>query len=169
MIIIVIGPSGSGKTTVGKALAASLGWSFLDGDDFHPEENLRRMAAGIALDDDDRAPWLAAMAAAVRDAAAQGVPAVLACSALKRAYRTALADGPETAAQVRFVYLRASPTLLAERLSRRQGHFFKAALLGSQLRDLEEPHETEAAPTAVIDAALPPEAQVKEIRARFTL
>ena len=164
MIVIVMGASGAGKTTVGTALARALGWPFHDADDFHPPDNVARMQAGLALDDDDRRPWLEALASLVRGRAAGGTSAVLACSALRRDYRAVLVPSAFPDA-VRFVFLQASAELLAERLARRQGHFFPPALLASQLAALEAPDGgAEAAPVLVVDAADPVEALVREIR-----
>jgi gluconokinase len=169
MVIVVMGPSGAGKTTVGRALAAALGWPFHDGDDFHPPENVARMQAGLPLRDADRAPWLAALAALVAAAVARDASAVVACSALRQAYRRTLAGGvpePRRLALVRFVYLEASPALLADRLARRPGHFFDPVLLPSQLAALEAPTAgDEPAPAVTVDAAAPPAELVGTIRA----
>ena len=166
MIVIVMGASGAGKTTVGSALARTLDWPFHDADDFHPPENVARMRAGIALDDDDRRPWLESLASLVRGRAAGGTSAVLACSALRRDYRAVLVPSAFPDA-VRFVFLRATAELLAERLTRRAGHFFPPALLATQLAALEEPAAdapAEAAPVVTVDAARPVAALVDEIR-----
>jgi len=119
MIVIVIGVTGSGKTTIGSLLAEQLGWYFADADDFHPPQNVEKIRHGIALDDDDRAPWLHRLREAIKDWIVQGNSVVLACSALKRSYRRELAVGPE----VRFVYLKGSAGQVAERLRMRHGHF----------------------------------------------
>jgi len=163
MIVIVIGPSGAGKTTVGSALARSLGWSFYEGDDFHPPENVRRMKAGVPLGDAERAPWLAALADLVSRLAQEGLSAVVTCSALKRAYRAALVGGEESAAAARFVFLDAPPEVLAERLAKRRGHFFPQWLLPSQLADVEPPHEDEPAPVTSVDSSQPPDEIVRRI------
>ena len=163
MVIVLTGPSGSGKSTVGRRLADALGWPLHDGDDYHPPENVARMRAGVPLTDADRAPWLAALAALIAGAAAADRSLVLACSALKRAYRAALVPAGDEG-EVRFVYLRASPALLAERLAARRGHFFDPRLLDSQLAALEEPRVDEAAPVLVVDASADPDALVAEIR-----
>ena len=163
MVIVLTGPSGSGKSTVGRRLADALGWPLHDGDDYHPPENVARMRAGVPLTDADRAPWLAALAALIAGAAAADRSLVLACSALKRAYRAALVPAGDEG-EVRFVYLRASPALLAERLAARRGHFFDPRLLDSQLAALEEPRGDEAAPVLVVDASADPDALVAEIR-----
>lgn len=166
MIVIVMGASGAGKTTVGSAFARAVGWPFFDADDFHPPDNVARMRAGVALDDDDRRPWLESLASLVRGHASAGTHAVLACSALRRDYRAVLVPSAHPDA-VRFVFLRASAALLAERLAKRQGHFFPPALLASQLKALEAPAVDapgEAAPVIAVNAAEPVEALVAEIR-----
>jgi gluconokinase len=136
MFVIVMGVSGSGKTTVGELLAERMGWPFYDGDNFHPAENVAKMAAGTPLDDADRAVWLAVLAALIGDGLARGESGVLACSALKDAYRDRLRVDPE---QVHFVYLKGSFELIWERMQRRQNHYMKAAMLQSQFAVLEEP------------------------------
>lgn len=131
-----MGVSGVGKTTVGRALAERLGWSFVDADDVHPAANVAKMAAGQPLDERDRAPWLAALHRIVVDHRRRREPLVLACSALKSAHRAVLAgDEPGVCT----VHLTGSPALVAERLAHRQGHYMPAALLPSQLRELEPP------------------------------
>lgn len=141
MITIVMGVSGSGKSTIGADLAARLGQPFVDGDHLHPQANRDKMAQGIPLDDTDRQPWLAAIVAEMDRHRRDGGSLVLACSALKRRYRDFLRDGHD---DVKFVYLRGSREVLAERLGHRAGHFFDPALLDSQLATLEEPNEAEA-------------------------
>jgi gluconokinase len=169
MIIVVIGVSGSGKTTVAKKLAAALGWQFCEGDEFHPPENRKRMAAGIPLGDADRAPWLAAIAAAIAKLVRDGTSAVFTCSALKRSYRRALIS-PETPADaVRFVFLDPPCAALSDRLAKRRGHFFPPALLDSQLADLERPGANEPAPILTIDASLSPNEIVERILREFNL
>ncbi|MCX7892988.1 MAG: gluconokinase [Burkholderiales bacterium] len=149
MIVVVMGVAGAGKTTVGRLLARHLAARFADADDFHPPENVAKMRAGVALDDADRAPWLARLNALVAASAAAGEPLVLACSALKRAYRERLADGVPG---VRFVFLDGPRELLARRLAGRTGHYMNPDLLDSQLATLERP---EGAIVLAIDA--PPE------------
>jgi len=141
MIIVVLGVMGAGKTTVGTALAARLGWRFFDADDFHNPENWAKLSRGEALDDADRAPWLARLRDEIASLLARGESAVLACSALKQAYRDALVPANAQADAVRFVYLHADPQLTAKRLDERTGHRADAALLKSQFAALEEPRD----------------------------
>jgi len=156
-LYVVMGITGSGKSTVGAALARTLGVDFVEGDDYHPLENRRRMASGIPLTDDDRAGWLQAVATRIREAKDAGTGLVLTCSALKRSYRDVLrAAAPE----LRFVFLKGSRGLIAERLAGRRGHFMPASLLDSQLATLEEPSFDEHAwscdisesPQKIVDA-----------------
>jgi gluconokinase len=143
MVVILMGVSGAGKTAVGERLAQRLGWPFHDGDDLHPPANRRKMAAGQPLDDDDRRPWLLAIRELIGEHEASGRSAVVACSALKEAYRRLLlADTQAT----RIVYLRGTPELIAERLRGRRGHFFSSTLLPTQFAALEEPGDA-----AVVD------------------
>jgi len=142
MIVIVAGVSGSGKTTVGSLLAARMGWPFADGDTFHPAANVAKMVAGVALTDDDRWPWLAAIGTWMDERAAAGESGVVACSALKRAYRDVLLAGRPAA---RMVFLDVSHDVGLLRLQARHGHFFPAGLLDSQFDDLELPRAGEAA------------------------
>ena len=135
MILVLMGVCGCGKTTVGRALADALGWPFHDADDFHPPANVAKMAAGTPLDDDDRWPWLDRMATAMREVNDRGGHAVLACSALKQAYRDRLAR----AGDVRFVFLRGDRATIAARLAARRHEFMPASLLESQFAALEEP------------------------------
>jgi len=152
-----MGVSGSGKTTVGRALAARLGLPFTDGDDLHPRANVEKMAAGIPLTDEDRAPWLDA----VGDVLAAG-DAVVACSALRRTYR----DRLRTAApDLALVFLHGDPELLVSRLRGRAGHFMPASLLDSQLATLEPPSADEHAVAA--DAALPVAELVEQVARRL--
>jgi gluconokinase len=134
VIILLMGVQGSGKTTVGQALAERLGWRFADADSFHPPENIAKMAAGVPLDDADRAPWLAALRTEIDRTLRSHTNLVLTCSALKDRYRRVLlTDG------VALVYLRGTQALIASRLASRAGHFAKLDLLKSQFVDLEEP------------------------------
>lgn len=159
MVVLVMGVAGSGKTTVGSLLASRLGWDFRDADEFHPPANVAKMSAGLALDDADRAPWLAAIRAHVERCLAGGADAVVTCSALKERYRAAVAPAHPA---VRWVYLRADPALIARRLEARQGHFMKAGMLPSQFAALEEP-----AGALALDAAAPPEELVARVRAEL--
>lgn len=149
LAIIVMGVSGAGKSTVAAALAAHLGFSVEDADVYHPPSNIAKMHAGIPLTDDDRWPWLHAIADAIDRKAAAGTPVVIACSALKRAYRDVLVHGRD---DVRFVYLKGSRDLIAARLVRRSDHFMPTSLLDSQFATLEEPTPDEHAIVADIDA-----------------
>lgn len=153
--IVVMGVSGAGKSTTGEALARRLGWPFAEGDAFHPRANVEKMHAGIALTDADREPWLRALAAELGRFQALGQSSVMGCSSLKRAYRDILRSG---APRVRFVHVHGTRALLADRLGHREGHFFPARLLDSQLAALEELAPDEDG--AVVDMALPVEAQV---------
>jgi len=135
MIVVLMGVSGSGKSTVGEALAARLGWRWIDADDLHPPQNVAKMAAGIPLTDDDRGPWLDRIVDALRRATAEGDDVVLACSALKQRYRDRLAQ----AGDVRFVHLRGDPQTIAGRLAARRHRYMPATLLESQYAALEAP------------------------------
>ncbi|WP_110888121.1 gluconokinase [Deinococcus yavapaiensis] len=139
MIVVVMGVSGSGKTTVGRAVARRLNVTFLDADEFHSPRNVERMRRGEALTDEDRAPWLHALRARLDEADRMGESVVLACSALKHAYREQL-----HAPSVRFAFLRVPEALLRERLASRRGHFAGPSFLAGQLATLEEPSEQEA-------------------------
>jgi len=138
MIVVVAGVAGSGKTTVGQLLAAQLGWTFTDGDAFHPAANVAKMRAGLPLTDADREPWLAAIGAWMDDIADSGQSAVLACSALKRRYRDELLYGRDHA---EMVFLLISEEEDHQRLAMRAGHFFHEPLLASQFADLELPQD----------------------------
>jgi len=137
MIVIVMGVSGSGKSTVGAALAGALGWPMLDADDLHPPQNVAKMAAGVALTDDDRWPWLDRIVVESRRLAASAGNVVLACSALKQAYRDRLAQ----AGDVRFVHLRGTRATIAARLAARRHRYMPATLLASQFATLEPPRD----------------------------
>lgn len=151
--VVVMGVSGCGKSTVGRQLAAGLGVEYVEGDALHPPENVARMAAGLPLTDDDRQGWLSALAERLAAARAQGRGLVVACSALKRAYRDQLrAAAPDT----RFVYLHGERALLARRMAAREDHYMPPSLLDSQLATLEPPDADERALS--FDIAQPPEA-----------
>lgn len=150
-----MGVSGCGKSTLGARLASILSWVFQEGDSLHPPANVAKMAAGQPLDDADRGPWLAAVAAWIDDRRAAGEAGVVTCSALKRAYRERLSRGRP---QMRTIFLSGSPDLIAGRLAGRSDHFMPASLLASQFAALEPPGPKEGAIT--IDAALAVEDQV---------
>jgi gluconokinase len=152
-----MGVVGAGKTTVGQLLAQELGWHFADGDDFHPAANVEKIRKGVSLTDADRAPWLAALREAIIQWDAQNENVVLACSALKRAYRDQLRAGT-----VKFVYLKGGRELVLARLRARHGHFANESILNTQLEDLEEPEHAIRVP---IDQA--PEQIVAEIIAQL--
>ena len=157
-IIVLMGVSGCGKTTTGKRLAMALGWPFRDADSFHPQANIAKMASGRALDDDDRAPWLAAIAAWIDTQRASNESGIVSCSALKRRYRDVLIGGRT---DVRLVYLMGSLALIGDRLSRRKGHFMPPALLRSQFQALEAPTADELA--LAVSIRWPPKRIVAEI------
>lgn len=152
-----MGAAGAGKSTVGAALAASLGWRFIDADDFHPAANIERMRRGVGLTDEERLPWLARVRHAILEKCADGEAAVVACSALKHRYRQILTAGVD---QARFVHLQADADLLTERLMTRHGHFAGPALAATQLHDLETPQDE----ALIVDASRPPHVLVSEIR-----
>jgi gluconokinase len=159
MIVVLMGVSGSGKTTVGRILAHELAWPFYDADDFHPPANVEKMHHGVALTDADRVPWLDTLHALLEQLTRDGHSAILACSALKQAYRDRLSAG---IAGVRFVYLRGDASLIRLRLARRSGHFMPLDLLQSQVDTLEAPADAIAVD---IDAA--PEQIAARIKAQL--
>jgi len=161
MVVIVMGVTGAGKTTVGRALARALGWEFHDGDELHSEASKRKMHLGIALDDADRAPWLAALRKLIRGMVLEGRNGVVACSALKQSYRDEIVVDQNS---VKVVYLKGSKKLIAERLRARSGHFMNPDLLQSQIDTLEEPRDA-----IVVEISGAPEAIVSEIRTRLGL
>ena len=154
MTVLLMGVSGSGKSTVGPALAAELNWPFLDADTLHPQANVAKMASGIPLTDADRWPWFDRIVAEMRRYAAAGKNVVIACSALKQAYRDRLAGG----GSVRVVYLKGDAETIAPRLAGRKGHFMPTSLLASQFATLEEPDDA-----IVVDITQPIAAQVAAI------
>lgn len=155
-VVVLMGVAGSGKTTVGMKLAAALGWSFRDADDFHPPANVEKMSRGTPLTDRDRAPWLAAIREHIVATLARGESAVVTCSALKKAYRDALLP-PDS--HVKLVHLTGDYQVIHDRLADRQGHFMKPEMLRSQFETLETPQEALS-----IDIQQTPEAIVAEIR-----
>lgn len=157
---IVMGVSGCGKTSVGKALAESLGWDFYDADDFHPPENIAKMAGGIPLSDKDRAPWLESLRALISSCLLTDKPGVLACSALKERYRQTLLDGNPGA---QLVYLKGSYDLIWSRMTQRPGHYMKPEMLKSQFDALEEPKNA-----LVVDISLSVEQLVAQILSNLT-
>ena len=142
-LYVMMGVCGSGKSLIGSTLARELGVEFVEGDDLHPPENVKRMAAGIPLTDDDRRGWLLAIAARLREARRAGIGLVVSCSALKRSYRDLLRSVGDPA--VRFVYLAGNRALIEERMAARRGHFMPPSLLESQFSTLEEPSSDERA------------------------
>ena len=147
--LIVMGVSGAGKSTVGEALAAKLGWRYEDGDAFHPASNVAKMHAGHPLTDEDRWPWLRAIADEIDRVCEAGGHVIIACSALRRAYRDVLLHSRK---DVRLVYLDGTEPLIGDRLSHRKGHFMPPGLLASQFATLEPPAADEHAVRVSIDA-----------------
>ena len=163
MIVIVFGVSGAGKTTVGKLLTRELGWHFLEADDFHPAANIEKMRSGRRLTEEDRWPWLERLGEEITRLVAAGKNAVVACSALKGAYRDRLrvSDG------VKFVFLRGDYSLIENQLRSRHGRFMNPELLQSQFDDLDEPQLDENALT--IELGRTPEEIVEEIKVKLHL
>ena len=149
--LIVMGVSGSGKSTIGERLARRIGWRFEDGDKFHPASNVAKMSAGQPLTDDDRWPWLKAIADEIDRVCGASEHVVIACSALKRAYRDVLVHGRD---DVRIVFLEGTQPLIANRLAERKGHFMPPGLLASQFKTLEPPDSSENPVTVSIDASV---------------
>jgi gluconokinase len=161
VILILMGVTGCGKTTVGALLASELGWKFHDADDFHPAANVAKMKSGAPLDDSDRWPWLERLNALLLEAERQGESLVLACSALKQAYRDRLARG---CAAARFVFLDDEEALIRARLAARKGHYMNPKLLASQFATLERPQDA-----LRIEVAGSPAALVTRIRAALAI
>ena len=161
-VLVLMGVSGCGKSTTGAVLSERLGWTFRDADSFHPASNVAKMSSGQPLTDEDRGPWLAAIAAWIDERCAAGEAAIVSCSALKRRYRDIIV-GPRTGVQL--VHLAGTREVIGARLSARQGHFMPASLLTSQFEALEPPGAEERA--IVVDVAQPPEAVVAEIVMRL--
>jgi gluconokinase len=151
-VIVVMGVSGSGKTTVARGIATAMGWDFAEGDEFHSEANVAKMASGQPLTDEDRWPWLRSIGAWMDGHIRASTGAVITCSALRRVYRDLLREGRP---QVRFCHVSADPALIGDRLSHRQGHYMPASLLPSQLATLEPLQPDE--PGVVVPAVGSPE------------
>jgi gluconokinase len=149
--LIVMGVAGSGKSTIAEKLAERMGWRYEDGDKFHPASNVAKMSAGHPLTDEDRWPWLKAIADEIDRACKAGEDVVIACSALKHSYRDILVHGRD---DVRIVYLRGTQELIADRLAQRKGHFMPPELLASQFKTLEPPDPDENPLTVSIDASV---------------
>ena len=156
MFVIIMGVAGSGKTTIATLLSEALGWPMYDADDFHSPENIRKMASGVALTDADRAPWLEKLRQLIAEHNERGENGVLACSALKEAYRQTLRSTDD---EVALVYLKAQPDLVRSRLDNRKGHYMPKGLIESQFIALEEPQNS-----VVVDAAWPATQSVAAIR-----
>ena len=156
---LIMGVSGSGKTTIGQALAARLGWDFVDADDFHPAENITKMRNGIPLTDEDRAPWLDALHRLLASTLASGRHPILACSALKEKYRVQLLHGLDG---IEAIYLKGTYDLIWSRMSVRQGHYMRPEMLRSQFAALEEPQDV-----FVLDISMTVEDMVDKIIARY--
>lgn len=151
-----MGVAGAGKTTVGRRLADALGFQFVDADEFHPPANIEKMSHGVELQEEDRAPWLEALAAAVDKWLRDGDDVVLACSALKESHRAKLLRDPS---RMRLVYLKVPPVVARDRVAQREGHFLRDDLVESQFDALEEPSAA-----IRIDASRSPEAIVRDTR-----
>ncbi len=162
-IALVMGVSGCGKTTIARGLADRMGWQFQEGDTLHPAANVAKMAGGTPLTDDDRAPWLAAIAAVLQDWDRTGVSGVVTCSALKRAYRAKLLAGLLSA---QLVYLAGDQAMIAARLAARKDHFMPPGLLDSQFAALEPPGPGEHPLIVPIDQS--PDAMVAHVVAAFS-
>ena len=161
VIVIVFGVSGAGKTTIGKLLTEEVGWHFYEADDFHSQANIEKMHRGIPLTDADRWPWLESLRQLIERSLEAGANAVLACSALKRAYRDRLRASDE----VKLVFLRGNYALIEKQLRRRRGHFMSPELLRSQFAELEEPKPDEDVLT--IELGRTPQELVAEIKIKL--
>ncbi|XP_066567189.1 probable gluconokinase isoform X2 [Amia ocellicauda] len=167
MILVLMGVCGSGKTAVGSFLANQLGWTLFDGDDYHPMENIDRMAKGIPLCDEDRIPWLLVLHDIILREMSSGRNAILICSALKRVYRETLLFGTEISnlkcreeqrdrvKGILFVYLHGSIELISKRMATRKGHFMAPSLIQSQFDILEPPSASENSITLDIEKSIP--------------
>ncbi len=165
MIVVIMGVAGSGKTTMARMLASKCNGTFIEGDEFHPPENVAKMAGGVPLDDADRWEWLDAIAAAAREVDDADSVVAVSCSALKKIYRERLRRG--MGGHPRFVLLRGDAVLLGERMGRRKGHFMPESLLRSQLATLEEPDGDEHA--ICLDTAMAPGVLVDRAAAALRL
>jgi gluconokinase len=163
VFVIIFGVSGAGKTTIGELLARELGWHFYEADDFHSPANIEKLHRGIPLRDEDRWPWLEKLRELIERSVAANENAVLACSALKRAYR----DRLRVSDQVKFVFLRGDYALISVHLRQRHGHFMNPALLQSQFADLEEPKPDEGVLT--IELGRTPQEIVEQIKTKLHL
>jgi gluconokinase len=163
VVIIIFGVSGAGKTTIGELLARELGWHFYEADDFHSPANVEKMRYGVPLTDEDRWPWLDSLRELVKRCVAAGENTVLACSALKRAYRKHL----RVSAEVKFVFLHGDYALISKQVRHRRGHFMNPGLLRSQFADLEEPQPDEEVTT--IGLGRTPQELVNEIKRKLHL
>ena len=161
MIILLMGVAGSGKTKIGKMLGDRLGWRFYDGDDYHPENNIRKMSSGIPLTDEDRTPWLLRLNAIMRETTRAGENIIVGSSALKQSYRDILGKGVD---DLRIVYLKGSFDLLFARMQKRRGHYMKPEMLQSQFDALEEPQDA-----LTIDVTAASDAVVSQIMKAFSL
>jgi len=156
---LIMGVSGSGKTTLGKALAQKPGWDFFDADNFHSPENIAKMTARITLSDSDRAPWLAALHHQLLSTLNADRHPVLACSALKEAYRVKLLEGMD---EITVIYLKGSYDLILSRMSTREDHYMKPGMLQSQFDALEEPKDA-----IVLDVKMPLKDMIDTITKKF--
>jgi gluconokinase len=163
VIVIVFGVSGAGKTTIGKLLADDLGWGFYEADDFHPRANIAKMRRGIPLTDEDRWPWLEVLREQITRSLTAKEDAMLACSALKRAYRESLRVSDD----VKFVFLRGEYAVVEKQIRLRRGHFMNPELLRSQFADLEEPQADEKVLTIELERT--PQELVEEIKTKLRL
>jgi gluconokinase len=161
LILILMGVSGCGKTTIGELLAQSLGWVFYDGDKFHPSVNVEKMSLGIPLTDEDRSAWLDILKGIIENQISRNEPAIMACSALKRAYRNHLQVDSEI---VQFIYLKGTYNLIEKRMLSRKGHYMKAQMLKSQFETLEEPENA-----LTLDINQDPHELVEEIKLYFQI
>jgi len=163
-VLILMGVSGAGKSTIATVLARRLGWPFRDADEFHPPANVEKMKSGAPLTDEDRRPWLEAIAAWIDQQCSRGAHAIVTSSALKRRYRAVIVGDRR---DVRLVFLKGEKDLIASRLAKRHGHFMPPSLLQSQFDDLEEPGPEENPLVVSVDAT--PEAIAAEILERLGL